>query len=47
MKNYRLEKEQTWVLCSGDAIIWIVGMRADNRFRVTDTTKEILKIELK
>lgn len=42
-----LEKEQIWVLCSQDSIVWILGMRADNRFRVTDATKEILKVELK
>lgn len=41
-----LEKEQIWVLTSEDKIIWIVGMRADNRFKVTDQTQQILKIEL-
>ncbi|MBU3821672.1 tRNA lysidine(34) synthetase TilS [Flavobacteriaceae bacterium XHP0103] len=42
-----LDKENTWLLCSGDAIIWVVGKRADNRFKVTENTKQILKIELK
>ena len=42
-----LEKEQTGVLCSQDAIVWILGKRADNRFRVTNTTKSILKVTLK
>ncbi|CAH8283187.1 tRNA(Ile)-lysidine synthase [Mariniflexile fucanivorans] len=46
-KQSLLEKEQTWVLCSGKAIIWIVGMRADNRFKVSENTKHILRIELK
>ncbi|MDO7171210.1 tRNA lysidine(34) synthetase TilS [Mariniflexile sp. AS56] len=46
-KQSLLEKEQTYVLCSQDAIVWVVGMRADNRFRVTEGTKQILKIELK
>ena len=35
------EKEETWVLLSGDDIVWIVGHRADNRFRITDATKRV------
>lgn len=41
-----LEKENTWLLCSGDYIIWVVGKRADNRFKITPKTCKILKIEL-
>lgn len=41
------EKEQTWLLCSGNNIIWIIGRRIDNRYRVTSETKEILKIVTK
>ncbi len=40
------EKENTWLLCSGNDIIWITGHRADERFKVTETTNTILKIEL-
>ncbi|WP_298533609.1 tRNA lysidine(34) synthetase TilS [uncultured Algibacter sp.] len=42
-----LEKEKTWLLCSGNTIIWVINRRADNRFRVTENTKNILKIKLK
>jgi tRNA(Ile)-lysidine synthase len=42
-----LDKENTWILCSGDAVVWVVNRRADNRFRVTENTKNILRIELK
>ncbi len=42
-----IEKDRTWLLCSKDDIVWVVGRRADNRFKVTDKTKQILKIELK
>ena len=38
-----LEKESQWLLCSGDAIIWIVGRRLDDRFKVGPTTQKILK----
>ncbi len=41
-----VEKENTWVLVSGSEIVWVMGRRADNRFRVTDKTKSILKINL-
>ncbi|MDR2775799.1 MAG: tRNA lysidine(34) synthetase TilS [Tannerella sp.] len=34
-----LEKEKTWVLCSGNDIFWIIGHRTDNRFRINDKTK--------
>ena len=40
------DKEDVWLLCSGNAIIWIVGHRTDNRFRLTAATKEVLKIAL-
>lgn len=41
-----IEKEKTWLLCSNDQIVWVIGVRADNRFRTVNTTKNILKIEL-
>ncbi len=38
------EKEKIWLLEGDGKIIWIVGHRMDDRFKVTETTKEILKI---
>jgi tRNA(Ile)-lysidine synthase len=40
------KKENTWILCSENKIIWIVGERMDDRFKITENTKTILKIEL-
>ena len=40
-------KEKIWVLCSENEIVWIVGMRSDERFKVKNTTREILKITYK
>ena len=42
-----VEKENIWVLTSRDKIIWVVGKRADHRFGLADSTKNILKIEIK
>ncbi|KQO32696.1 tRNA(Ile)-lysidine synthetase [Flavobacterium sp. Leaf82] len=41
-----IEKEKTWLLCSGNEIVWIVGIRQDERFKIDNTTNKILKIEL-
>ena len=49
LKDEKVElskKENVWVLCSENQIVWVVGMRFDERFRTTDTTSEILKIDL-
>ena len=41
-----LEKEKIWLLCdANDQIIWVIGYRIDNRFKVTSTTKNLLKIK--
>jgi len=39
------EKENTWLLCSNNQIVWIVGKRLDHRFAVSNQTISILKIE--
>jgi tRNA(Ile)-lysidine synthase len=38
------QKENIWVLESNRKILWIVGMRIDDRFKVTESTKEVLVI---
>ncbi len=40
------QKENQWVLCSGDKIVWLVGERTDERFRVGDSTDEILLVKV-
>ncbi len=40
------QKENTWLLTSAGEIAWIIGMRIDNRFKVTDKTKKIYFAEL-
>jgi len=38
------DKENTWLLCSDDDIVWIVGHRAADQFKITPHTKNILRI---
>ena len=40
------EKENIWLLCSRNEIVWIIGVRMDERFRVNEDTKSILRVEL-
>ena len=42
-----LQKEKQWVVCCGEEIVWLVNERTDNRFRITDKTKRIIKIQIK
>lgn len=38
-------KENAWVLCSDKTISWVVGMRLDERFKVSKKTKNIIRID--
>lgn len=38
-------KEKVWLLCSENRIIWIIGMRMDDRFKVTGNTTKIVQVK--
>ena len=38
------EKDKVWLLTQNDTIIWVVGMRLDDRFKLTPKTQKVLKI---
>lgn len=39
------DKEKIWLIESNKRIVWIIGKRIDDRFKITDKTKKILTIE--
>ena len=40
------QKEKTWVIETDKKIIWVVGLRIDDRFKITGNTKNILQLTL-
>ncbi|MBU3676517.1 MAG: tRNA lysidine(34) synthetase TilS [Chitinophagaceae bacterium] len=36
------EKEKVWVMRSNQKICWVIGQRIDERFKVTDQTREVI-----
>jgi tRNA(Ile)-lysidine synthase len=40
------EKENAWILASGNQLVWLVGKRLDDRYKITSKTKRILQIRL-
>jgi tRNA(Ile)-lysidine synthase len=41
-----VEKEETWLLASENKVVWIIGHRIDNRFKITGNTRNILIIKV-
>lgn len=40
------EKEDTWLLTSKKKIVWVIGHRIDENFKITDKTRKIYIVEL-
>jgi tRNA(Ile)-lysidine synthase len=47
LKFSAFRKERQWLVCCGPDIVWVVDERPDNRFRVSETTKEVLLLSIK
>ncbi|MBN1339954.1 MAG: tRNA lysidine(34) synthetase TilS [Bacteroidales bacterium] len=41
-----IDKQNTWLILSGNDIVWVAGYRIDDRFRVTESTEEVLRLSL-
>lgn len=40
------EKEKTYLLVSGQDIVWVIGLRLDNRYKITEKTSRILEVSM-
>lgn len=45
LKLSRMEKQQQWVLCHDDRIVWAIGLRTSEQFRLHGNEHEVLVIE--
>lgn len=46
LKYSIIDKENQWLLCSGEDIIWVVGQRIDDRYKLTKDTETIYRLEM-
>ena len=46
-KLSKTDKEKVWIVEMDKKIIWVIGYRIDDRFKVTDTTKNIFRFAYK
>ncbi len=47
-KKYTLyQKNNQYVVYCGERIVWLVNERIDNRYRITDNTQKIIRIQMK
>jgi tRNA(Ile)-lysidine synthase len=48
LKINRFDKDKIWLICNAgeEEIIWVTGLREDERFKVDDTTKKVLQLEI-
>ena len=46
-KLSKTDKEKTWVLEMNKKIIWVIGLRIDDRFKITPSTKQVLQLRQK
>ncbi|MFZ9214759.1 MAG: tRNA lysidine(34) synthetase TilS, partial [Sediminibacterium sp.] len=43
LKLSKRAKEKVWVIVSDNRIVWVIGYRIDNRFKITPTSTAAVK----
>ncbi len=46
MKIPRTEKDNIWLLCADEDIIWVVGYRIDDRYKIISATTQVAHIQI-
>ena len=46
LKIPRTEKEKQWVLCHGNDIVWAVGLRSSEKYRLSEKVQKVICIEI-
>ena len=46
-KLSKTAKEKVWVLESNKRIVWVIGLRIDDRFKLSPNSKTVLKLEFR
>ncbi|WP_126973810.1 tRNA lysidine(34) synthetase TilS [Gynurincola endophyticus] len=46
-KMSKTDKEKVWVLEMNQKIVWVIGLRIDDRFKLSPNTKDILSLDFK
>ena len=41
-----VQKDAQWVMCCDDRIVWVIGLRTDDRFRVCASTKSVKVVSI-
>ena len=40
------EKQNTWIVCTNDKIVWVVGARIDERFKLVENSQKVYLVKL-
>ena len=46
LKVPRTEKDKQWVLCHGNDIVWAVGLRSSEKYRLSEKARKVICIEI-
>lgn len=46
LKLTKIQKQQVWLICSGHDIVWIVGYRIHDQYKILPNTKQVMHLQL-